>query len=162
MAAVDYFLKLDGIKGESQDDKYKESIDIESFSWGVSNAGTFGAGGGGGAGKANFQDFHFVMKVNTASTALAKACATGQHIPNGTLTCRKAGGTQQEFYVWKLSDVLVSSYQTGGSSHSDIVPMDQISINFAKFDIEYKVQKADGSMANAGTFKYDIKANKAG
>src|SRR5436309_614292 len=67
MAAVDYFLKIDGIEGESQDSKHKNEIDLESFSWGETQSGTHGAGGGGGAGKVSMQDFHFVMRVHTST-----------------------------------------------------------------------------------------------
>ena len=68
MAAVDYFLKLDGIEGESHDDKFKNQIDLESWSWGETQSGTFSGGGGGGAGKVSMQDFHFVMKLNKATS----------------------------------------------------------------------------------------------
>src|SRR5438874_12773374 len=129
MAAVDYFLKVDGIEGESQDSKHKNEIDLESFSWGETQSGTHAAGGGGGAGKVSMQDFHFVMKVNKASPKVMLACASGQHIPKAILTCRKAGTDQQEFLKIEFDDVLVSSYQTGGSGHSDIVPTDQCSLN---------------------------------
>jgi len=78
MAASDYFLKLDKIEGESQDAKHKNEIQVESFSWGVSQQGSFDAGGGGGSGRASFQDFHFVMKVNKASPKLMLACASFQ------------------------------------------------------------------------------------
>jgi type VI secretion system secreted protein Hcp len=161
MALVDYFLKLDGIKGESADAKHKDELDIESFSWGLTHPTGGAAGGGAGAGKVSMQDFHFVMRLNRASPELMKACATGQHIKLGTLTCRKAGKDQQEFLTIKFSDVLVSSYQTGGSESSDIVPTDQISLNFAKVEIEYKQQKPDGRLAPGGQFGFDIKANKA-
>src|SRR5947208_12749718 len=114
MAAVDYFLKVDGIQGESKADKHKDEIDIESFSWGATQSGTFAVGGGGGAGKVAMQDFHFTMGVNKASPALFLSCATGDHIKNATLTCRKAGKDQQEFMKVTMSDVLVSSFQTGG------------------------------------------------
>jgi type VI secretion system secreted protein Hcp len=67
MAAVDYFLKLDGIEGESKDDKHKNEIDVESWSWGETQTGASGFGGGGGAGKVSMQDFHFTMKMNKAS-----------------------------------------------------------------------------------------------
>ena len=94
MAAVDYFLKFDGIKGESTDSKHKDEIDVESWSWGETQTGTQGPGGGGGAGKVQMQDFHFVMQLNRSSPLLAKACATGQHIKSATLTTRKAGKGQ--------------------------------------------------------------------
>lgn len=162
MAAVDYFLEIDGIKGESQDHKYKAkgAIDLESWSWGETNSGTHGAGGGGGAGKVVPQDFHFVMKMNKASGDLHLACATGKHIPKATLTCRKAGGKQEPFLVVKFEDMLISSYQTGGSAHGDIVPTDQISFNFAKMKLEYFEQDAKGIMKTAGIKGYDYKANQ--
>ncbi len=161
MAAVDYFLKLDGIEGESQDHKHKGSIEIESWSWGETQAGGHAYGGGGGAGKVSMQDFHFVMRVNKASPKLMLACASGEHIKKATLICRKAGKEQQEFLKITFSDLLVSSYQTGGSGSSDIVPTDQISLNFSKIEFEYKEQKPDGTLGGAIKAGWDLKANKA-
>ncbi len=160
MAAVDYFLKVDGIDGESGDDKHKGEISVESWSWGESNAGSSADGGGGGAGKVSMQDFHFVMKVNKASAKLMLACANGAHIKDAKLTCRKAGKEQQEYLVITFTDILVSSYQTGGSS-GDVIPTDQISLNFSKIQYEYKPQKADGTLDAAIKTGYDLKANKS-
>ena len=160
MAAVDYFLKLDAIKGESADAKHKDEIDIESWSWGETNAGTVGRGGGGGAGKVQMQDFHFVMRQSRASPQLAKACATGQHIKLATLTARKAGKGQQEYLTFKFYDLLISSYQTGGSEGAD-TPFDSVAFNYSKVEMEYRQQKSDGSLGSAETFKYDLKSNKA-
>jgi type VI secretion system secreted protein Hcp len=160
MAAVDYFLKLDGIEGESQDHKHKNEIELESWSWGQTNSGTMASGGGGGAGKVSMQDFHFVMKVNKASPKLILACAGGDHIKMATLVCRKAGKDQQEYLTVKMSDLLVSSYQTGGSGHSDVVPVDQISLNFAKIEFDYKEQKADGTLGPSVKAGWDLKQNK--
>jgi type VI secretion system secreted protein Hcp len=159
MSAVDYFLKIDSIPGESTDEKRKEEIDLLSWSWGETNAGSSATGGGGGAGKVSMQDFHFVMKVNKASPLLMKACATGQHIKEATLTCRKAGEKQQEYLIIKFSDLLISSYQTGGSA-GDVIPTDQISFNFSKIEYEYKPQKADGSLDSPVKSGYDLKLNK--
>jgi type VI secretion system secreted protein Hcp len=161
MAAVDYFLKLDGVEGESQDSKHKGEIDLESWSWGESQTGTMAYGGGGGAGKVTMQDFHFVMKVNKASAKLLLACANGEHIKKATLTCRKAGKEQQEFLKITFTDCLVSSYQTGGSGHSDVLPTDQISLNFAKIEFEYKEQLTTGALGGVIKAGYDLKANKA-
>jgi type VI secretion system secreted protein Hcp len=162
MAAVDYYLIIDGIKGESTDDKMKakNAIDVESWSWGESQSGTHVGGGGGGAGKVSMQDFHFVMKVNKASPDLMLSCAEGRHIKHATLICRKAGKQQQEFLTVKMEDLLVSSYQTGGSGHSDIVPTDQISLNFSKIVFTYKPQKADGTLDAGTPLGWDVKANK--
>ena len=159
MAVVDYFLKIDGIEGESQDDKHKNEIDVESWSWGETNAGDSAGRSGMGAGKVAMQDFHFVMRVNKASPKLLEACATGKHIKEATLTCRKAGGAQEEYVKIKFSDFLVSSFQTGGSN-GQVQPMDQISLNFSKIEYEYKEQKSDGSLGGAVKAGYDLKANK--
>jgi len=155
--AVDYFIKFDGIKGESADDKHKDEIDIQSWSWGESNVGGAPHGGGAAAGKVSMQDFHFAMHMNTASVSLMKACATGQHIKDATFTGRKAGKGQQEFLTFKFRDVLISSYQIGGA---DELPFDQVSFNFAKIEVEYKPQKPDGSLGPGIQFKYDLKAHK--
>jgi type VI secretion system secreted protein Hcp len=162
MAAVDYFLKIDGIEGESQDDKHEGEIDIESFSWGATQSGTIAVGGGGGAGKVSMQDFHFAMGVNKASPALFLACAQGDHIKNAILTCRKAGKEQQEFMKITMSDVLVSSFQTGGSGAGDVVPTDQISLNFAKIEVEYKEQDATGKLMGSTKKWFDLKSVKGG
>lgn len=159
MAAVDYFLKLEGIDGESTDDKHKNEIDVESWSWGETNSGAHSGGGGGGAGKVSMQDFHFVMKVNKATPKLMLACATGEHIKKAVLTCRKAGGEQQEFMMVTMSDLLVSSYQTGGSQGS-VIPTDQISLNYSKIEFEYKPQDEKGKVGAPVKAGYDLKANK--
>ncbi len=136
MAVVDYFLKIDGIDGEAQDSKHKNEIQLESWSWGEQNAGSASSGEGLGAGKVQMGDFHFVMRSNKATPKLFLACANGEHIKKAVLTCRKAGKDQQEYLKWTFTDLLVSSYQTGGSASSDVVPLDQISINFTEAQVE--------------------------
>lgn len=159
MAQVDYFLKVDGIKGESTDDKYKGEIDVLSWSWGETQSGTHASGGGGGAGKVSMQDFHFTKRFDKSSPPLMLACADGTHVKKVELICRKAGKDQQEYLKVTLSDVLVSSFQTGGST-GEILPIDQVSFNFAKVEFEYKDQKADGSLNAAAKAGWDVKANK--
>ena len=160
MAAVDYFLKIDGIPGESTDSKHKNEIDLESWSWGETNSGTSSGGGGGGAGKVSMQDFHFTMRVNKASPKLFLNCAGGAHIKSALLTCRKAGKTQQEYLKIKFTDLLISSHQTGGSQ-GDVIPVDQISFNFAKIEFTYAPQKKDGSLDSPIVQGYDLKAQKS-
>ncbi len=160
MAAVDYFLKIAGVEGESADHAHKGEIQVESWSFGAQQSGTMAFGGGGGAGKVTMNDFHYVMKVCKASPKLFLACATGEHFKEATMTARKAGKQQQEFLKWKFTDLIVSSYQTGGSGGADVIPMDQISMNFAKVEVEYKEQKPDGSLGGAVKAGYDQKQNK--
>jgi type VI secretion system secreted protein Hcp len=161
MAAVDYFLKIDGIEGESTDKKHGKEIDILSWSWGESNSGSSAYGGGGGAGKVSMQDFSFAMHVNKASPKLILACASGQHIKSGLLTCRKAGKDQQEYLKIKFTDLLISSFQTGGSQ-GDVVPVDSITFNFAKIEYEYCPQKPDGTLDAKVPVHWSVKENVGG
>ena len=157
--ASDIFAKIGDIKGESLDDKHKDEIEVLSWSWGVSNAGSMAHGGGGGEGKASFSDLSFTHKIDKASPVLMKACATGVHIKEATITHRKAGKGQQEFLIFKMNDVIVTSVQDsdGGDDLTE-----SVSIAFAKIDLEYRPQKRDGSLDAGIHFKYDIKGHKEG
>ena len=159
MSAVDYFLKIDGIKGESQDSKHGGEIEVQSFSWGATQSGSFAAGGGGGAGKVSMQDFHFTVNHGAASPKLMLACATGQHIPSAVLTARKAGKDQHDYMKVTFSDLIISSYQTGGSAGS-VNPTDQVSFNFAKLEHEYKEQTAAGTLGGTVKASFDLKKMK--
>ena len=157
--AVDMFLKIDGIPGESTDAKFQKELVLESFSWGETNTAAHSAAGGGSAGRVSMQDFHFTAKVSIASPKLMLACATGQHLKEALLVCRKAGGDQQEYLKIKLNDCLISSYQVGGHGGDNLIPTDQFSINFAKINIEYMPQDAQGKVGNAVRAGWDLKAN---
>ncbi|HEX5782422.1 MAG TPA: type VI secretion system tube protein Hcp [Solirubrobacteraceae bacterium] len=156
--AADYFLQITGIAGESTDAKHKGWIDVEAWSWGEANPVQIGTGSGGGAGKVQMQDFNFTTRVSKASPALFLACATGQHMKEARLAAVKAGAMQQEFLTWTFSDVLVTGYQTSGAG-GDLVH-DAVSLAFSKVKVEYKAQKADGSLDSAITAGWDAKANK--
>ena len=155
------FLKITDVKGESKDSVHKDSISIDSFSWGATQTGTSSHGTGAGGGKVNMNDFHFVMRNNSASPTVFLYCANGRHLKDATLTCRKAGGKQENFLIVKMSDVLISSYQTGGSQGGD-VPMDQISLNYSKIEIDYLSQDEKGITKSAGKKWWDQKTNTGG
>lgn len=157
--ANDFLLEIDGIKGESKDSKHKDTIEVQSFSWGVANAGTYASGSGGGAGKASFQDMHFTSTVGKASATLAQYCASGKHIKKAVLYVRKQGEDQKDYYVVTLEDLLVSGYQSGDSAGGSL-PTDQFSLNYAKIKYEYKMQKADGTLDAPITMTWDLKTNK--
>jgi type VI secretion system secreted protein Hcp len=157
--AADIFAKLGDIKGESIDSKHKDEIEVLSYSWGVTNAGSMAAGTGGGEGKATFHDLSFVHNIDKASPVLMQACATGVHLKEATITHRKAGKDQHEYLIVKMNDVIITGVTHGGSGdgHSE-----NVSLAFAKVNVEYKPQKADGSLDAGIHFKYDIKARKEG
>jgi type VI secretion system secreted protein Hcp len=156
--ASDIFAKLGDIKGESLDDKHKDEIEVMSYSWGVTNAGSMGYGTGGGEGKATFHDLSFMHKIDKASPVLMQYCATGVHLKEATITHRKAGKGQQEFLVIKMNDVIVTGVTHGGNGSDG--SSENVSLAFAKVALEYKPQKADGSLDAGVFFKYDLKAQK--
>ena len=157
--ATDIFAKIGTILGESTDVKHKNEIDVLSWAWGVTQSGTMAHGGGGGAGKASFNDFTFTHRVDKATPQLLKACATGTHIPDATITVRKAGKGQQEYLIIKMSDVLITGVAMSVAADGP-TSAENVTLQFAKVDLEYKPQKADGSLETGIHFKFDIKANK--
>lgn len=157
--AVDYFLKIDGIEGESTNSSHKGEIEVESFSWGVSNPTSAIGGSGAGAGKAQFSGFNFMDAMSKASPQLFIKCVSGYHIKDAVLTAaRMSGDTTVEFMKLTISDVLVSSYQTSGSSE---VPQDSVSLNFAKIEFEYSPQDAKGTVGSPVIGSWDLTTNKA-
>ena len=158
MAADGYFLELDGIPGESQDARHRDEIELESFGWAETHAA--GPGGGAAAGKVAIHDLHFRARVSNASPLLLLACASGRHLKQATLTARKAGAAQQDYFVVTLSDVLVSAYAVAGAE-GDLAPVDQVSLSFARIELEYRPQKPDGSLGAPVKAGWDVKANKA-
>lgn len=158
--AFDIFMKIKGIEGESQDAKHKNEIDVLAWSWGVSQAGSFGAGGGGGAGKVNVQDLSFTKYIDKSSPDLMLHCCSGKHIPETILVCRKAGGDNPlEYLTIKLTDVLVTSVSTGGSGGEDRLT-ENVSLNFAKVNVDYKEQTAKGGVGATPKMGWDVKANQ--
>lgn len=155
-ARVDYFLKVDDIDGESTNDRHKNEIEIESFSWGATQSGTGASGGG--AGKVSFQDIHFTMKTGKASPKLMLACATGEHIKEVVLTGEVSGKKGQKFLEIKMEDVLISSFQQGSSSGE--YPTESVSMNFAKIVFTYYPVSPDGSLGTPVSGGWDIKENK--
>jgi type VI secretion system secreted protein Hcp len=159
MAQVDFYLDLPDIEGESTDKKFKTKIELDSFSVSCAQSGTQSSGSGGGAGKVRFQDLHCTKKMDVSSPKLMLACASGKHFPKATLYCRKAGGEQEEFCTWNLKDVLVSSYQSGGHGHSEILPVDQFSLNFGEIVMEYGVQDEKGKVGKKVKAGWNLKSN---
>jgi type VI secretion system secreted protein Hcp len=173
-AQVDYFLQIEGVEGESTDSAFPNLIQVQHWTWSEENTGHWGVGSGAGAGKVQMGDFIFGMFTNKASPKLFLMCATGQHIPNAKLICRKSGNGQQQFLTITFTDGLVSSYVTRGSQTpaetakgsvhieaAGILPYDEIKINFARIEIEYRAQQDDGSLGAVVKAGYDLKLNAA-
>lgn len=156
-ANSDYYLKIEGIEGESTDEMHKGQIEIMSYTWGMSNSGSMAASSGAGAGKTSFTSIRITTAVSKASPLLFESVATGKHFPSATLSLVKSDGGQ-EFMKVTLSDVLISSYQTTGNSGE--APTESFRLNFAKIEYEYTPQSPDGSMEATVKAGYDLAANK--
>ena len=158
--AADIFAKLGDIKGESLDDQHKDEIEVLNWSWGISHAGSGAPGTGGGKERAAFHDLTFTHNIDKASPLLMQACATGVHLKDATITHRKAGKDQLEFLVIKMNDVIVTSVTEADAGGDRL--NESVTLAFAKVDVEYKPQKADGSLDAGVHFKFDLKASKVG
>ena len=156
---ADFYLKIDRIDGESTAKGFEKWIELTSFSWGLSQGGAGGGGGGGSAGKVSVQDFHFVASTALQSPPLMCAAGTGEKFFKVVFAARRSGEVQAaDFLKIQLSEVLVSSYQIGGTDGGEDVPSDQVSLSFRKIQMDVSQQGADGTPTNR-TCTYDVKTN---
>ncbi|WP_337861486.1 type VI secretion system tube protein Hcp [Nitrososphaera sp.] len=163
-ANVDYFLKINGVEGESTSGKHKGEIEVLSFSWGAMNLDQSSSGGGGGgvgSGKVSVSDISFTARTSKASPALFLKAAKGEHIREAVLTGEVSGKNQQQFMTVKLQDVLITSYQQDGASGD--VPTDSFSLNFAKIEFTYYPAAGKGGPAGKPvTASWDVRQNREG
>ena len=157
--ALDMFLDLGPVKGESRDQKYAGKIDVLAWSWGVSNAGSAHTGGGIGSGKANFQDISLTKYIDLSSSDLMKSVSMGTHFPEAKLIVRKSGGKDKlEYFQIQMKEVMVTSYQTGGSGGEDRLT-ENLTLTFAQVEVKYQAQGKDGAKAGDTKFGYNIAEN---
>jgi len=145
--AFDAFLKFTPtVKGESTDKTHAGEIEIMSFSFGASNPVSIGSGTtGAGSGKVHLSSFNIMKKTDSASTSLFKACCSGAHYTDATITLRKAGGaTPLEYLVYQFNTVFVESIQWSGSTGGDDTPTESVSLAYGSVTITYKTQDAKG------------------
>ena len=160
--AIEAYLKLAGVDGESVKKGHEGQIELLSFSWGVTQQASFQNNTGGGSGKAFAQDLHISKQLDATSTKLFQKCAMGEHIATGELTFRKAGGPESvPYFVVKLTDLIVTSSSFGGSSDGDLVA-ESVSLAFAKISQEYKKQDNTGKGTTTGEMVYDFQKNTKG
>jgi len=159
--AFDSFIKIGDIKGETNDSKHKDEIEVLSFSWGANQSTSMSAGAGGGGGKVQVQNFNFVKKIDKASPVLFQSCCTGDHIKQADFVVRKAGGTQLEYLKVKFTDVMIASIRPGGNANgSDDIPHEEVSLSFTKVEVDYQPQGQDGKPLGGPVHGgWDMKAN---
>jgi type VI secretion system secreted protein Hcp len=155
--AVDYFLKLDGIQGESVDDKHKNEIQILSWSWGASNVSSVAGTGGSGAGKVDLSDISFMLHFDKSSPKFFKSCCAGAHIPTGTLTATKAGSDGKPYLKVDFKELFVTSLQFSAAGE---VPAVSLSFSYDEIKIDYSAQDEKGNVASTGPVTFNLKQNK--
>ena len=160
--AVDYFLKINGIPGESQDSQHKNEIQLDNWSFGATQMGTAEHGSGMGAGRVSAQDFHFIKRIDISTPKLVQYCSSGQEIDSAVLTARRAGATPVQFLQITFKNVIISSYNTLGTASSDIVPRDEISFNFVNVQMVYTIQGPSGQAIGNVPMQYDLKQQYQG
>ena len=156
--AVDMFIKIGDIEGESTDDKHGKEIDVLAWSWGMSQSGTTHMGGGGGSGTVSVQDLSFTKYVDAATHALMKACCDGTHYTEAKLVVRKAGKEALEYIKATFKEVIVTSVSTGGSGGEDRLT-ENVTLNFAQVKFDYTPQDSKGTVAGDKTFAWHIAEN---
>lgn len=155
---IEVFLKIDDIEGESMDAVHRGEMDVLAWSFGASSSGSPHVGSGAGAGRVNVQDLSLTKYVDKSSPVLMLACCTGKRYPTARLTLREVGATPVEFLVIELSDVVLSSVSTGGSTGEDR-PTERVSLGFARFTYSYTSQRADGSTDTPVAMGWDVEGN---
>jgi type VI secretion system secreted protein Hcp len=158
--ANDMFMKFSNkIDGESIVVGHLKEIEISSWSWGMAQQGTMHTGTGGGAGKVEVHDLTFTHFIDSASNTLMQKCCDGTHIDTADLTVRKAGGAAAvEYFKVHLMQCIVSSVSVGGSSGEDRLS-ESVTLNFAKFKVEYTPQDAKGGGGASSPVMWNIPAN---
>lgn len=157
--AIDMFLRVDGVSGESQDANHKGWTDITSFNWGASQPGTMFAGGGGGAGKVTFSDLSVMAPIDKSTSALLAGCASGKHFPKVEVSICKAGGSQIEYCLITLEDVLITGVYFGGAQGNENLNM-QYSFQASKVRQKYNEQTTTGGKGAEVSAGWNIKENR--
>ncbi len=156
--AFDVFIKIGDVKGESKDAAHKEEIDVLAWSWGMTQAGYSHVGGGGGTGKVSVQDLSFTKYVDKATPPLIQFCCSGKHFPEAKLTVRKAGDQPVEYLKLTMADLIVSSVSEGGTGGEERLT-ENVTLNFAKFKLEYTMQEASGAAGATIPVGWNIEEN---
>lgn len=161
--AFDAFIQLDGIKGESTDDKHKDWIEIHNYGFGASQAlsSTASSAGNLSSARVDIHNFTFTHNLDLASVKLFEYCCTGQHVPKVTVTLNRSGGDKAKYMEYKMTDVLVSSVSRGGDTQAnEDVPIECVTLAFGKLEMTYTKLEIDGKAAGNASAGWDLKANK--
>lgn len=145
--AFDAFIKIDGIDGESTDEKHADWIEVKKFSTGLNQQASATASSVGGASseRADFHGLTITKLIDKASPKLALACAAGTHIDSITLEICRAGDQKVKYMEYKMSNCIIGSVTTSGGEEE--FPQEDVTIDFGKVEWAYTVQSRKGGGA---------------
>lgn len=155
--AMDHFLKIDNIKGESLDKSHKGEIEVLSWAWGLSAATPPTSGGGGRTGKAKAHDITITHRYDSASPVLARGAITGTHFKEAWLTARRAGDGQKDFLKITMKDVIVTAIDDGATTDGIT---EQVSLRPRSIAFEYRPLGVKGEQGDPVSFEWDTKHYK--
>ena len=156
--SVDAYLKIDDIKGESQDNVHKDEIEVLSWGWGMSQPGSAHSGTGAGTGKVAVKNLTIQKCFDKATPNLMKYCCSGKHFGIARLTVRKAGEKPLEFIQIELKDGLIVDVSVVGNP-GDSQVRESVTLNFASFKVEYVPQTATGAGGAAIPMQWNVVKN---
>ncbi len=139
--AVDMFLKIEGVEGESTTTSHKGWIEVQSWSWGVSQAGSGGPGGGAAFGRV-VGHVTLIKRIDKATPLLFKRCSDGTVMPLVTLELARLGGGPT-YLKYELKEVLISSI-AHGDVDGDGLPDETITLDFTGTKLTYTQLDASG------------------
>jgi len=154
---VDYFLKLQGAEGESQQINFSDQIKVLSWNYGGYSESTVGRTSGSGAGKVTMQPLNVVCEMDAGYTKMAGFLTQGKHLSQAVLSAVKNGSNNQAYVTLTMTEVFVANL---GVQASDQVPIVNVSLTYKSIHTEYKKQNETGNLVSAGTHTYDASTNQ--
>src|SRR5262249_12844197 len=149
-----YFLKIDGVPGESQDAKHKDEIQVLWFRW--SEVHGHDTGNNQSIGKIQMKPFECAMTVCKASPKLYLKCAQNDPLGTVVFTARKAGRDQQDYLKLTFSGAELTEYELASDPGADLLPVNRMKLIFRELEVEYKPQFGDGKLGAAVRGRYNL------
>jgi type VI secretion system secreted protein Hcp len=157
--ATDMYLWIDGVPGESTDDRHRDWIEIVSFDSKVSTAASGATSGGGSTSVAEFSEITVGKVIDKATPLLHKHCCSGRHISQVVIELCRAMGEKQVYMKYTLDDVIVSS--VGPVTVAPTSQLEQVSFRFGRIRWEYTPTEVDGSSGATVQEGWDLAQNRA-
>lgn len=159
---VDIYLQIDGIDGSSTSERHPGEIELTGYRFDVQNTVDLGGGAGGpSAGKANFGPLVVSKLLDVSSPPIMLAVATGQVIPEVTLTVERIGGdgSAQRISQIVLTDVIIGEFSDESAEPAQF-PGDEILLNYSTISFTVFTQNPDGSEGDPVTTGWSVVDNQ--